>query len=63
MLDFRPAGGVSKDEMILIPEETAQVITSMSARGRGIVYVLPDESSERGVEVQLLEGGLRLNED
>lgn len=60
---FSPGGGGSEAEMILIPEETAQVITSMSARGRDIVYVLPDESSERGVEVQLLEGGLKTYED
>lgn len=49
---FEPGGG--KSSMPLIPSETAQIISSMTVQGCSTVYVVPDETSDKGVEVQCL---------
>ena len=51
MLDLNRGG---KSSMALIPSETAQIISSMTVQGCSTVYVVPDETSDKGVEVQCL---------
>ena len=43
-----------KEDRVLIPENTAQVISGMTVRGCSTVYILPTETSDKGVEVQCL---------
>lgn len=50
------AGFVSgnKEKMSLIPAETAQVFSGGAMIEGNILYVIPDETSDKGVEVQCL---------
>lgn len=42
-----------KDLCVLIPENTAQVIESKLAQSK-VITIIPEETSQRGVEVQCL---------
>ncbi len=48
-----------KAKCLLIPADCSQVVTAqkgsyVSSAGKGIVTIIPDETSEKGVEVQCL---------
>lgn len=49
--------GVGKNKMVLIPADCSQIIdlSSVGPFRPDILYVLPDETSEKGVEDQCLE--------
>lgn len=47
--------GASKEDRILIPPESAQIVTVMPVTGYSNVSILPEATSEKGVEVQCLK--------
>lgn len=51
--------GAAKDESILVPADCARVINCVqeegSRAGTGTIQVIPDATSEKGVEVQCLK--------
>lgn len=47
--------GAGKEERILIPVDSAQIITATPVTGYNIVTIIPTATSEKGVEVQCLK--------